>query len=102
PLFLKLRFRYRFNVNLSKAKVHIRIDNSFNQRIIWMTSEANGVFDFSKGEIIFKMDNNPLLPGDYILTVFIHDGIEVADWFPSVLTFTVFSDGGVYKQIRMP
>jgi lipopolysaccharide transport system ATP-binding protein len=102
PLFLKLKFKNNLISNLLKAKVHIRIDNAFNQRILWMSSEANRNFDFSREEIIFKLDRNPLLPGDYVLTVYIHDGVDVADWFPSVITFSVSSNERLHKEFKIP
>jgi lipopolysaccharide transport system ATP-binding protein len=102
PLYIKLRYKNRVDVDLSKAKIDVRIDNSFNQRLVWMTSEINHKFDFLKEEIIFKLKTNPLLPGDYILTVYIHDGMEVSDWFPGVLTFSVSSDGNLYNVVRIP
>jgi len=102
PLFLKLKFKNNLISNVLKAKVHLRIDNAFNQRILWMSSEANRNFDFSREEMIFKLDRNPLLPGDYVLTVYIHDGAYVADWFPSVLTFSVSTRGDLNKDFVIP
>jgi lipopolysaccharide transport system ATP-binding protein len=102
PLFLKLKFKTKSTVDLSKAKVHIRIDNSFNQRILWMSSEINPHYDFSREGITFMLKNNPLLPGEYVLTIYMHDGLDVADWFPSVLTFSVSSNDSLHRTMRIP
>lgn len=102
PLFLKLNYKVKPNVDLSKARIDLRIDNQYNQRIIWMSSLANNNFDFNKNEIIFELPNNPLLPGNYILTVFIHDGFDVADWFKSFMTFSVENSGILFKTLKIP
>lgn len=102
PLYIKLVLNSKNNFDLSKAMIHIRIDNPYNQRLIWMSSESNINVDFSKNEIIFKLINNPFLPGDYTLTIFIHDGVEVSDWFPSFMNFSVASSGELYKNLKIP
>ncbi|WP_194778589.1 ABC transporter ATP-binding protein [Pararhodonellum marinum] len=102
PLFLKLNFKVKPNIDLSKARIDLRIDNQYSQRIIWMSSLANNKFNFSKKEIIFELPNNPLLPGNYILTVFIHDGLDVADWFKGVMTFSVDNSGSLFKTLKIP
>jgi lipopolysaccharide transport system ATP-binding protein len=102
PLYIKLGFSLKTNIDFSKARIDIRIDNQYNQKIIWMSSEAKPEFDFQRGDIIFEVGSNPFLPGDYILTVYIHDGIELSDWLPSVLTFKVSNSGDLYKNLKIP
>ncbi|WBL41313.1 ABC transporter ATP-binding protein [Algoriphagus halophytocola] len=101
-LSIKLRYKVKNNFNLSKARIDLRIDNQYNQRILWMSSESKSTFDFSKSEILFEFPKNPLLPGTYNLTVFIHDGVDVADWFSNVLTFSVDNSGELFNTLKIP
>lgn len=102
PLSIKLKYKVKNSVNLSKARIDLRIDNQYNQRILWMSSAYKSAFDFSKNEILFELTKNPLLPGNYNLTVFIHDGVDVADWFSNVLTFSVDNSGGLFDTLKIP
>ncbi|MBN3518738.1 ABC transporter ATP-binding protein [Algoriphagus lutimaris] len=102
PLHIKLTYKINIPIDLSKSRIDIRIDNQYGQRLVWMSSEIKKGFDFYKKEIVFKVNENLLLPGDYILTVFIHDGIDVSDWFPSVLTFSVSNSGELFSKLKVP
>ncbi|MCF1750315.1 ABC transporter ATP-binding protein [Mariniradius sediminis] len=102
PLSIKLRYKVKNNLNLSKARVDLRIDNQYNQRILWMSSESKSGFEFGKNEIVFEFPKNPLLPGTYNLTVYIHDGVDVADWFSNVLTFSVDNSGDLFNTLKVP
>lgn len=102
PLIIKLIFSLKSNLDYSKARIDVRVDNPFNQRILWMSSEKELDFDFQSGEILFEIRKNPLLPGDYNLTVFIHDGVDVSDWFSNLLTFTVSNSGDLYQNLKIP
>lgn len=101
-LCIKLSFRLNSDIDFSKARIDVRIDNQYNQRLIWMSSIKKTNFEFQNGEIVFSINNNPLLPGDYLLTVFIYDGVDVSDWFPGVLTFSISSTGELYKNFKIP
>lgn len=102
PLSIKLKYKVKNNFDLSKARIDLRIDNPFNQGILWMSSKSNSKFEFSKNEIVFELAANPLLPGNYNLTVFIHDGVDVADWFSNVLTFSVENSGKLFNTLKIP
>jgi lipopolysaccharide transport system ATP-binding protein len=102
PLSLKLSYKFQPNLDLTAARIDLRIDNPYGQRILWASSSVNSDFDFAKGEITFEFPSNPLLPGNYILTVFIQDSLDVAEWLKNVMTFSVDSSGEMFNILKIP
>ncbi|GGZ12786.1 hypothetical protein GCM10007049_00600 [Echinicola pacifica] len=88
-LFLILDLGLKENKSFKGARVDIRIDNKLNQRLIWCSTSAEDDFSIKAGRLIFKIPECPLSPDDYLLTVFIHDGKDVASWYPNLMSFRV-------------
>ncbi len=83
---------------VEKARIDIRIDNSLNQRLLWFSSKREDFIDLAKGHLAFSIPSCPLVPDEYLLTVFITDGTDIANWYPQVMRFRVeeaqyFSNG---------
>ena len=86
----------------ANGRIDIRIDDLFNQRKIWLSSKVDPEFNFQQKNPRFYIEKLPLTPGEYLITVFIHDGINIASWYPSLLKFRV--EDGVYlpNNLKIP
>ncbi|MBF4465660.1 ABC transporter ATP-binding protein [Flavobacterium sp. LC2016-12] len=92
--FSDVQIQLNYSIDLSKVILNSRIDvginNYLGDRVAWVSS--NNIvhdFDVTKGEIIFKITNLPLAPGEYTCNIFAEINNEISDWLSSVMPFTV-------------
>ncbi|WP_297337966.1 ABC transporter ATP-binding protein [Algoriphagus sp.] len=87
--FISLNLNFNEHDFNYSERVDLRIDSQLGQRLLWLSSRIEDRVDLRSGKLIFKIPNCPLVPDEYVLTVYIHDGIELAHWLPAVTTFKV-------------
>ncbi|MBD8490435.1 ABC transporter ATP-binding protein [Echinicola sp. CAU 1574] len=91
-LFISLGIDFIEGFKNQGERIDIRIDNRLGQRLIWCSTKADNKLDLKSGKLTFKIPQCPLVPDEYVLTVFIHDGHDVANWYPHVMIFKVEDD----------
>lgn len=97
-----LDFEIYKGVDISKARVDIRIDDVLGNHLIWLTSKINPELNFYKSRIEFIIENLPLIPGEYFLTIYFHDGISVASHYESAFSFFVTDSPYYGSEIKVP
>jgi lipopolysaccharide transport system ATP-binding protein len=109
PVIAGLDFYVVFQLELTCLKLSVgscldfRIDNQMGQRLLWFSTRNTSEFKDELGELIFKIPCCPLVPDEYVISVFIYDGLEVSNWYPLLFTFRVeesayFKNGLVIPQ----
>ncbi|PZX47645.1 ABC transporter ATP-binding protein [Algoriphagus chordae] len=95
--FIELTFIDSLKTRSQLPRIDLRIDNQLSKRLIWLSTSLNQNLDFSKQKVIFRIPKCPLVSNEYLLTVHISDGVEVADWHPHVMNFRV-EQGNFYEN----
>jgi lipopolysaccharide transport system ATP-binding protein len=92
------------NVNhiSNDARVDVRIDDVLGNGLIWLSSKVNPSLDLNKLEIQFYLDKLPLVSGEYFITIFIHDGINVACHYNNVKSFFVIDFPYFLNEVKIP
>lgn len=87
---IKLEFNIE-NINISNYRIDIGINNSIGDRIAWISSEniINYFIITDANEIIFRIKNCPLAPGEYTCTLYCEINSNLSDWIFNVLPFSV-------------
>jgi lipopolysaccharide transport system ATP-binding protein len=93
--FIELRFINNKKNRSKLPQMDLRIDDQTNQRLLWFSTKMNNSVNFDKGNVIFRIPKCPLVSKEYLITVYINDGIEVANWYPQVMRFKV-EEGDFY------
>ncbi len=76
--------------NIFSVRIDIGINNTWGDRIAWLSTEnINGNIDLKKEAVTFKINNLPLAPGDYNCNLYCEINKDVSDWLINVLPFTV-------------
>ncbi|AWW32056.1 ABC transporter ATP-binding protein [Echinicola strongylocentroti] len=88
-VYISLDVDFKEGFKNQGERIDIRIDNRLGQRLIWCSTKADNRLKLGTGKITFKIPQCPLVPDEYVLTVFIHDGHDVANWYPQVMNFKV-------------
>lgn len=99
---LKLEFSLLHTRSYTNARVDIRIDDVYGNGLIWLTSKTNLNIDFLKGEIQFEIEKLPLLPGEYFITIYFHDGISVSSHYSRVLSFFIDDSDYFERNVKIP
>jgi lipopolysaccharide transport system ATP-binding protein len=99
---LKIGFSLLNSRSYTNARVDIRIDDVYGNGLIWLTSKTNLDIDFLKGEIQFEIEKLPLLPGEYFITIYFHDGISVSSHYSRVLSFFVDDSDYFERKVKIP
>jgi lipopolysaccharide transport system ATP-binding protein len=84
------------------ARVDVRIDDVLGNGLIWLSSKVNPSLDLNKLEIQFYLDKLPLVSGEYFITIFIHDGINVACHYNNVKSFFVIDFPYFLNEVKIP
>lgn len=100
-LNLKLSFIVNDIKKMYKPRIDIRIDNRFNQRLLWLSTIDKSV-NWGKNKILFHIPKTQLRPGLYNLTIFMHDGLEVSDWHKDLLSFEVHASNSSIDIKHIP
>jgi lipopolysaccharide transport system ATP-binding protein len=92
------------NVNhiSNDARVDVRIDDVLGNGLIWLSSKVNPNLDLNKLEIQFYLDRLPLVSGEYFITIFIHDGINVACHYNNIKSFFVIDFPYFLNEVKIP
>lgn len=101
-LYITLFFDISQEIFRQGERIDIRIDSQLGQKLIWISTRIKNEIDLRSGKIIFKIPNCPLLPDEYLYTIYIHDGIEVAHWLQSVSTFRVEEGKYFLNGLQIP
>ncbi|TFV97256.1 ABC transporter ATP-binding protein [Algoriphagus kandeliae] len=101
-LFITLNLELNENIFNRGERVDLRIDNQLGQRLLWLSTKVENQLDLRSGKLVFKVPNCPLVPDEYVLTVYIHDGIEVSHWLPAVTTFKVENSKYFSNGLQIP
>lgn len=98
---IKLNFNLDPNVLVLNNRIDIGINNYMGDRVAWVSS-SNLIhdLDMKKGEIVFKINNSPLAPGEYTCNIYAEINNEVSDWLISVMPFTVI-EKDYYKSGKL-
>jgi lipopolysaccharide transport system ATP-binding protein len=101
-MFITLNLELNENIYDRGERVDLRIDSQLGQRLLWLSTKINNQVDLRSGKLTFKIPNCPLVPDEYVLTVYIHDGVELAHWIPAVTTFRVEDANYLPNGLQIP
>lgn len=92
-------------VVLKNANIAIGIDDSAGQRVWHLSNESTGQsideLDAEKTALYFQIPKLPLVPGTYIMTLFLSSNGTIVDWIQNAASFTV-EPGDFYGSGRLP
>lgn len=98
---IKLQFSVTDLARVQHSRIDIGINNFLGERIAWLSTDTlMHHIEFENGNIQFVINNFPLAPGDYSLSLFCELDGEVADWLINVMEFTV-AEMDYYKTGKM-
>jgi lipopolysaccharide transport system ATP-binding protein len=88
---IKLNLKTDFAISKEKLKIDIGINNSFGDRVGWMSTDLiqTGQIDFIENKLTFNIKNLPYVPGRYSLSLFVEYENEIADWIQNVTHFII-------------
>ncbi|UJF28764.1 ABC transporter ATP-binding protein [Kaistella sp. 97-N-M2] len=87
---VNLKFNKDINFSKDNYRIDVGINNNHGVRVGWLSSTNCSVKQIPSGtEITFYINQNPLYPGDYSLTLYLEIDKEVSDWLKEVVPFTV-------------
>lgn len=101
-LFITLRFEIESNIFNQGERIDIRIDNQLGHRLLWLSSRIERNLDLRSGQLIFKVPKCPLIPDEYVFTIYIHDGIELAHWLPALTSFQIEETKYLPNGVKIP
>jgi len=99
---IRLSFISILSVIKKEARIDLRIDDVFGNGLIWMTTRTNSEINLNSSVVNFHINKLPLVPGEYYITVYIHDGSSVASYYPSVKSFFVSDSTYFLNEIKIP
>lgn len=89
---MEIHLKFNKDINFSKDnyRIDVGINNNHGVRVGWLSSTNCSVRQIPSGaEMSFYINQNPLYPGDYSLTLYLEIDKEVSDWLKEVVPFTV-------------
>ncbi len=87
---IHLKFNKDINFSRDNYRIDVGINNNHGVRVGWLSSTNCSVKQIPSGaEMSFYINQNPLYPGDYSLTLYLETDKEVSDWLKEVVPFTV-------------
>lgn len=101
-MFITLNLEFKEIIYNRGERVDLRIDSQLGQRLLWLSTRIDNQLDLRPGTLTFKIPNCPLVPDEYVLSVYIHDGIELAHWIPAVTTFRVEEASYLPNGLQIP
>lgn len=100
-LTIVLDYALRDDVMIQQYKIEVNINNRFGQRVALMSTHiVNTAFDIKSEKVIFRINNLPLVPGDYICNIYAEINNEMADLLSDVIPFTII-ERDYYNSGRM-
>lgn len=84
------------------ARIDVRIDDVLGNRMIWMSTKLKPEIDLNKLKVNFKIDRLPLVSGEYFITIYIHDGSNVASYYINVMSFFVTDSEYFFNEVKIP
>lgn len=101
PLHFEFTIKNNENRHPEGMRMDLRIDDTLGQQLIWLSSSLETDLNFSEfdSKIIFKIPQNPLVHGEYLVTLYLeHLGLEcdlILDAFKFQVTEGYFYDSSL-------